>query len=89
MTSDMWVVLFLVVFGIAAIVLGAFAWLKADELVRGAREQLSQMFGQQMPQLFTTEPDPRGARIAGVGFAIVGAVFLIAAAVIALRAVVF
>lgn len=67
--------------GIAALVGGIVTWRTAKKLVVDARQTLVAMFGDSFPELFTGEPDPRGARIAAVGFALVGVVLLVVAAV--------
>lgn len=67
--------------GIAAIVGAFFTWRSAKKLVADARQTLIGMFGDSFPGLFTEEPDPRGARIAAVGFGLVGVAFLVVAAV--------
>ena len=75
------VVIALAVFGIGAIALGIFAWRSALKLVTDARQTLKAMFGESFPSLFTEEPDPRGARIAAVGFVAVGVALLVVAVV--------
>ena len=67
--------------GLAAIVGGAVTWRTAKKLVVDARQTLLAMFGDSFPGLFAAEPDPRGARIAAVGFVVVGVVVLVVAAV--------
>lgn len=66
----------LAVFGVAAGWLGVWAWRNAERLVDSARQQLVELFGEQFPGLEHSEPDPRGARIAAVGFTLVGVVLL-------------
>lgn len=78
------VVIALVVFGVGAIALGIFAWRSAKKLVTDARQTLLGMFGDSFPGLFTEEPDPRGARIAAVGFIVAGVALLVVAVVQAL-----
>jgi hypothetical protein len=75
------VVIGLVVAGVAAIIFGVFTWRSAKKLVVDARQTLVAMFGNSFPGLFTEEPDPRGARIAAVGFVGVGVALLVAAVV--------
>ncbi|CAN5227419.1 hypothetical protein BH11ACT5_BH11ACT5_15650 [soil metagenome] len=67
--------------GIAAVVGGIITWRTAKKLVVDARQTLLAMFGDSFPGLFTEEPDPRGARIAAVGFVGVGVALLVVAAV--------
>ena len=71
----------LTIAGIAALVGAFFTWRSATKLVTDARQTLTAMFGDSFPGLFTEEPDPRGARIAAVGFGVVGVAFLAVAAV--------
>lgn len=71
----------LAVAGLAALALGIFAWRSATKLVTDARQNLVQMFGDAFPGLFTEEPDPKGARIAAVGFMAVGVALLVVAVV--------
>lgn|GEM_PF-6828126 len=73
------VVIGLTVAGVAAIVFGVVTWRSARKLVADARQTLLAMFGDSFPGLFTEEPDPRGARIAAIGFGLVGVVLLVAA----------
>ena len=71
----------LAVAGIAAVAFGAYTWRSAQKLVADAQQTLRQMFGDSFPGLFTEEPDPKGARIAAVGFLALGVGLLIAAVV--------
>ena len=71
----------LIVAAVAAIVGGVVTWRTAQKLVTDAQHTLRQMFGDSFPGLFTEEPDPKGARIAAVGFAALGVALLVAAVV--------
>lgn len=75
------VVIGLTVAGVAAIVFGIVTWRSAKKLVTDARQSLLAMFGDSFPGLFTEEPDPRGARIAAIGFGVVGVALLVVAVV--------
>lgn len=72
----------LTVFGVAAVALGIFAWRSATKIVTDARRTLVEQFGAAFPQLFAGEPDPRAARIAGVGILALGIAMLAAAVVL-------
>lgn len=72
----------LAVFGLAAVALGVFAWRSAAKIVTDARRTLVEQFGAAFPQLFTGEPDPRVARIAGAAIVVLGAAMLVVAAVL-------
>ena len=72
----------LAVAGIGATLLGVFVWRSAKKLVTDARQTLHEMFGESFPSLFTEEPDPRSARIAGIAFVAVGVVLLVVAVVL-------
>jgi hypothetical protein len=72
----------LTVFGVAAVALGAYAWRSASKIVTDARQTLVDQFGAAFPQLFTGEPDPRAARIAGAGILALGIAMLAVAAVV-------
>ena len=67
--------------GIAAVFGGVVTWRTAAKLVADAQQTLRQMFGDSFPGLFTEEADPKGARIAAVGFVALGVALLIAALV--------
>ena len=78
----------LTVAGVAAIVGGIITWRTAKKLVADAQQTLRQMFGDSFPGLFAHEEadeqaDPKGARIAAVGFAAVGVALLVTALVLA------
>lgn len=62
----------LALFGAGAFWLGIVVFRNAQKVVSDARKQLLGMFGDSMPALFTTEPKPTAARIAGLAFVVVG-----------------
>ncbi|HWR85031.1 MAG TPA: hypothetical protein VN200_03445 [Rhodoglobus sp.] len=74
----------LAAFGAGAVWLGIWVLRNAERVVGSARRQLVDMFGEQFPGLAEERPDPLGARIAGVGFVIVGAALLVGAVFTAL-----
>ena len=75
------VVIGLSVAGVASVALGVFTWRSAAKLVVDAQHTLREMFGDSFPGLFTEEPAPRGARIAAVGFVLLGVALLVTAVV--------
>jgi hypothetical protein len=74
----------LAAFGVGAVWLGVWVLRNAERVVGSARRQLVEMFGEQFPGLADEQPDPLGAHIAGIGFAIVGVALLVAAGFTAL-----
>ena len=77
----------LIAAGVAAIVGGIITWRTAAKLVADAQQTLRQMFGDSFPGLFSDdEADPKGARIAAVGFCAVGVALLVTALVLAVTA---
>lgn len=62
----------LAAFGVLGIIVGLSVWRNAAGVVTDARHTLQAMFGEQLPGLFESEPDPRSARIAGVAFVVLG-----------------
>ena len=66
----------LIVFGGGALWLGIAVFRNAEKVVTDARQQLHAMFSESMPTLFTTEPRPTAARIAGLAFAALGLILV-------------
>lgn len=71
--------LVLAAFGVAALLLGRFTLRNAASLVSNSTDEVAQMFGdaKQFEALFAQKPTSNSARIAGIGFLLVGAALLV------------